>query len=230
MTGDIEAFLIETGRPALVAKTYKLEDAAAIRCRQGRPLAAPHEVWPHISDTPLYPILALYTPELPFVPAFLDAYSYWTFFIELECTYLGIDNGSFVVRRYRELAGLEPLTFPSSFGTEFDDTGFYDTELALRFHEVRDYPSTTALRFCLADRPDLLQQYEARIQELGKRYPCHWGIKLGGYPNLIQETSFLMSLDSDFQMQLGGSDYYMYADCGIGYVYDNLAHVIWETM
>lgn|SRR5262245_916438 len=227
VTGDIEAFLVETERRALVAK---FENAPAIRCRQGRPLAAPHEVWPQRGDTPLFPILALYTPELPFVPAFLDGHLYWTFFVELDQHEQCVDDGSFVVRCYRELAGLEPLRFPSTLGTKFGDTGFHDTELALRFHEVRDYPSATALKCCLQNRPDLLELYHARSRELTVRYPCHSGIKLGGYPKLIQETYFLKNLDPPFQMQLDCSDYYMYADSGIGYVYSNLAYVIWETL
>ena len=31
-------------------------------------------------------------------------------------------------------------------------------------------------------------------------------------------------------MQWNCNDYYMYADSGIGYVYGNLAYVIWETI
>ena len=46
----------------------------------------------------------------------------------------------------------------------------------------------------------------------------------------LESAKALMSLDPDFQMQWDGNDYYMYADCGIGYVYRNLAAVIWETM
>ena len=94
MTGDIEAFLIETGRRAFVAEECKLEDAAAILCRQGNPLGQPHEGWPYRGDVPLFPILGLHTPELPFVPPFLEGYSYWTFFFELGHDEQGIDDGA----------------------------------------------------------------------------------------------------------------------------------------
>jgi len=221
---------MQTGRRALVAKECNPADAAVIRCRQGSPLGQPHEGWPHRGDVPLFPILGLHTPELPFVPPFLEGYSYWTFFFELDRFEQGIEDGSLVVRRYRDIAGLEVLAAPSSRELLAADESFDPTVRPLRFHEVRDYPSWSALNRCLADRPDLLQQYRARAQELDERYPCHSGIKLGGHPHLIQETAFLMSLDSDFQMQWDGNDYYMYADSGIGYVYRNLTAVLWETM
>jgi hypothetical protein len=229
MPGDIEAFLIETGRRALVAEECKLEDAAAILCRQGSPLGQPHEGWPHKGDVPLFPILGLHTPELPFVPPFLEGYSYWTFFFELNQYEQGIDDGSLIVRRYRDVTGLELLAAPSSLALLAADESSYPTVQPLRFHEVRDYPSYSALERSLA--PDLFQQYRARATELRDRYPCHSRIKLGGYPYLIQEgPAFLRSLDPDFQMQWDSNDYYMYCDTGIGYVFGNLAWVIWETI
>jgi len=228
VTADIEAFLIQTWRRALVGRKCDPADAAVIRCRQGNPLGQPHEGWPHRGDVPLFPILGLHTPELPFVPPFLEGYSYWTFFFELDRYEQGIQDGSLIVRRYPDVAGLERLAAPSSLELLAAASSVDPTVRPLRFHEVRDYPSPLALKSSLA--PDLLQQYRARATELDERYPCHTGIKLGGYPYLIQKTAFLRSLDPDFQMQWDGNDYYMYADCGVGYVYGNLAWVIWETM
>jgi hypothetical protein len=56
------------------------------------------------------------------------------------------------------------------------------------------------------------------------------GIKLGGYPLLIQSTAFLMTLDPDFQLQVDATSLYTSADSGIGYICDNLTSAIWETM
>jgi hypothetical protein len=64
-----------------------------------------------------------------------------------------------------------------------------------------------------------------------ERFPCHSGIKLGGYPLLIQSIeAFLASRDPDFQMQIDGSDCYMYGDTGIGYIPSKLSAIVWETM
>jgi len=228
VTADIEAFLIQTWRRALVGSKCDPADAAVIRCRQGSPLGQPHEGWPHRGDVPLFPISAstprsfrLYLPSWKATPN-------WTFFFELDRYEQGIQDGSLIVRRYPDVAGLERLAAPSSLELLAAASSFDPTVRPLRFHEVRDYPSPLALKSSLAT--DLLQQYRARATELDERYPCHTGIKLGGYPYLIQKTGFLRSLDPDFQMQWDGNDYYMYADCGIGYVYGNLAWVIWETM
>ena len=61
-------------------------------------------------------------------------------------------------------------------------------------------------------------------------FKCHAGIKLGGYPHLIQETAFLQSLEPDFQIQIDITELYSYGDSGVGYFHDDLSAVIWETM
>lgn len=206
-----EESLAALGRRALVGDEIPSADAPDLLCGQGRPLGYAGESWPTKDGNALVCILTIYTPELPEVPDFLRAAEYWAFFIEPRSYEQVAEDGSLVVRQYRSITSLCLLPQPA---------GAKGIPLQLRFREIIDYPSD----FALAKAPPAV----AHAAE--SRFECHSGIKLGGYPHLIQETAFLESLDPDYQIQLDCSNYYMYADSGIGYVYAGLSAVIWETM
>jgi hypothetical protein len=163
-------------------------------------------------------ILSLYIPELPYVPDFLRPFAYWAFFIEPDRHEHTHSDGSLVVRRYSDRAALKPLSTSET------------QTLELLFHEVTDYPSPIAIREVLATQPRLREIYDHHADALSERYPCHAGIKLGGYPHLIQATAFLATLEPDFQIQIDTTDVYAYADSGIGYFYGDLSAVIWESL
>jgi hypothetical protein len=167
------------------------------------------ESWPLKGGRPLVNVLNIRTAELPAIPTFLGGSAYWSFFLEPQAFEQVVSDGSLVVRRYESTAALRPLPPPSSQASP----------LRLRFRAVTDYPSGFALAKCLP---------ETTILE--DRFPCHAGIKLGGYPHMIQGTAFLESLEPDFQIQLDCSNFYSYADSGIGFVYDGLSAVIWESL
>ena len=169
----------------------------------------------------MFPMLCVSTAELPFVPSFLSGAAYWAFFIRPDEFEQTVDDGSLVVRRYERIAGLQPLSPPDASRRH---------SIELRFSETQDYPGGFALVEALRGPPELLTDYEGHADSLARRFPCHSGIKLGGYPHMIQGTAFLESLDPDYQAQVDSTELYSYADSGIGYLYDDLRAVIWECM
>jgi hypothetical protein len=215
MQPELERLLVSLGRPALVAEAGGVGGL----CQQGGlPLGLPTDRWPTQLGVPLLPILSLSTSELPFVPSFLADQAYWCFFIKPGSFEQGVASGSLVVRSYLSLDGLVPLPAGAPLRR---------ATLGLRFSAVTDYPSSYAVSASLADRPALLAAYGSAESI---RFPCHAGIKLGGYPHLIQPTAFLASFDPDFQVQLDSTEFYEYADSGVGYVYGGLSATIWESM
>jgi hypothetical protein len=216
---NIEEFLKSTGRKSLLAEECGPSEGGNLLSCQGAPLAAPNEKWPEKDGETLLPILSIYTPELPFVPSFLQSHIYWSIFIEADSYDQALNDGSLVVRRYSDVAGLEEPEDPEySFGPR------------LRFREVIDYPCYDAIMEALETNADLLAAYEERSEILMGQYPCHSGIKLGGYPQLIQGVAFLRPLNSEYEIQLDSTEYYSYADTGIGFLYEGLSGCIWESM
>jgi hypothetical protein len=176
-------------------------------------LGLPGEAWPALNGEPLFPILTIATRELPFVPVFLSGNEYWAVFIQRDQYEQSVNDGSLVVRRYPRISELVPLPQP---------IGAPSKSLGLSFSTVTDYPSRIALRTIIGDDVD--------HEDLDELYPCHAGIKLGGWPLLVQGTAFLATAEPDFQIQLDVTELYMYADTGIGYVYGRLEAIIWESM
>jgi hypothetical protein len=215
----LENELREMGRKALLAEAMAAMEAGCL-CQQGGGfLASPGEAWPAHDGVRLVPILAVHTPELPHVPAFLDGYRYWTFFIEPDLFEQDVEGGTLVVRRYRDANDLTPLA-----------DGQVWPPYRLRFREVVDYPSRLALKESLAADPAVAAEFARNVNEVADRFPCHSGLKLGGYPCMIQGTHFLKTVEPDSQLQIDVCDTYQYADSGIGFVYANLQAVIWECM
>lgn len=221
MADELEAFLEQHARPALVAKEYPASRGSSIVSRQGPPLGLPGEEWPRKDGEPLVPILSVYVPELPFVPHFLAAWTYWTFFIQREPYEHLARDGSLVIRQSMSIANLVPMNPPPGIKTD---------PSILEFHEVRDYPCATALGEIFADYPRLGRDYFAHERAMSERFPCHYGIKLGGYPYLIQETYFLKQLNPPFSIQLDISEYFHKGDSGIGYLDEKLDYAAWETI
>jgi hypothetical protein len=221
---ELESFFESTRRTALVAEQHKSDDGhRPVLCRQGgAPLGEASERWPENNTVSLFPVLSIYTPELPFVPRFLSEFEYWVIFIEPEIFEQSAEDGSLVVRKYQCIADLVPMSPPEPWMRE---------ALYLDFHATEDYPARDALTNALANRPDLVEFYRERADSFAERYPCHAGIKIGGYPYLIQRTAFLLeSLEPDYQIQLDMTELYMHGDSGIGYVYGGLSTIHWETM
>ncbi|HUE71018.1 MAG TPA: hypothetical protein VMP01_09025 [Pirellulaceae bacterium] len=167
------------------------------------------------------PVLSILVAELPYRPPFLEGAAYWSLFTKRHCSESWVGDHTLVVRKYPDITPLRPLPVPP---------GIKLPPLPLRFHEVIDYPCDEALLEILSDQPLLLRAYESRADELRERFPCHSGIKLGGYPLLIQQTAFLMCLGPDFAIQIDISSYFHYQDAGIGYVNKDLTYACWETL
>ena len=184
-------------------------------------MGLPGEAVPRLNGELLFPLLSIHAPELPFVPPFLRGFEYWTVFVEPDAWEQTLEEGSLVIRRYPSARTLQPLRELA----DEDEWPVWD----LAFTEVQDHPSWQALRRVLAERGDVATN-DAELQLLAKRFRCHSGLKLGGYPHLIQETAFLQTLEPDFQIQVDVSDAYRYGDSGIGYLYSGLTAMIWESM
>jgi hypothetical protein len=203
--------LLALGREALVAHGGSPEHPS--RSGQGGiPLGLPGERWPLHHDEALFPVLILHTPELPIVPRFLAGSLYWVFFIKPDEYEHSTSDGGLVVRRYSDMSSLVALDPPVEASRE---------RLGFSFQTVTDYPSRAALERILGETMDHFDD---------DAFPCHSGIKLAGWPLLIQSTAFLATDAPDFEIQLDGSELYTYADSGIGYVYGGLEAIHWETM
>lgn len=218
MDSDIESFLTKHALRALVAQECAGEN---LLCRQGPPLGAAAETWPEGDGVPFVPILSILVAELPYRPPFLEGAAYWSLFIKRHCSETWVGDHTLVVRKYADIAPLRLLRVPPEIKSP---------PLPLRFREVIDYPCDEALLEILSDQPSLLRAYESRDDELRERFPCHDGIKLGGYPLLIQPTGFLKCLDPDFAIQIDISSYFHYQDSGIGYFQKDLSYACWETL
>ena len=216
--------LVESkARRALVASTTlraSERDESPVSRQGGIPLGFSDEEWPKFDGVPLFPILSVFAPELPFVPRFLEGFDYWSFFIVRDDFEQVVDDGSMVVRRYETTAGLVPLQAPEDQDSRL---------IELTFAEVRDYPSDFAFDEVIQHDNQIARIAGNGWEEELKSYPCHDGIKLGGYPRLIQGTAFLLSLDPDYEIQIDMTELYTYGDSGIGYVFGGLSAAIWET-
>lgn len=224
MTFDTEKMIMSWMKPALVADERPPDhsDGQGLICRQGgSPLGLVGEKWPEKDGEPLFPILTIATKELPFVPEFLSAYEYWAIFIQLDEFNQIIKDGSLVVRKYSTIEGLEPITSAHKNDSKY---------IELRFKEVQDYPSYSAVYRALEGDNELKNRFNPDWPDKLEEYECHSGIKIGGYPLLIQRTGFLENLNPDFQIQIDSTDLYSYCDSGIGYIYSNMSAAIWETI
>jgi hypothetical protein len=224
MTNNTEKIFMSWMKRALVAEERPpgSSDSLGALCRQGGiPLGMPGEQWPKKDGEPLFPILTIAAKELPFIPDFLSGYEYWAIFLQLDEFNQSTKDGSLVVRKYSTLEGLEPILFPDQKTNEY---------IELYFKEVEDYPSYSAVDCTLNRDNELKNRLSLDWGDILDKYECHSGIKLGGYPLLIQGTAFLENLNPDFQIQIDSTKVYSYCDSGIGYIYGKLSAAIWETM
>ena len=220
MTESLESFLSSLERRALLATPLPEASDDLITAQGGVPLGRPGELWPEHDGRPLFPILSVRTSELPFVPSVFEHDAYLVIFIKKDEYEVATNDGSLVLRRYQDMAELVPLAVPPGAET---------TRLPLGFKEVRDFPDPSVISDALEERPELRGAYKQESDLWDSAFPCADGIKIGGYPRLIQETAFLKSLDPDFAMQIDGTDLYSYGDSGIGYLDADLSYLLWES-
>ena len=216
---SIEQYFKSLSRRALVASELENGDASVLSGQGGHPLCHSGETWPEHEGSPLLTILTVDTRELPFIPNFLKGTEYISLFILQDEWSHTTEDSSLVVRWYSEL--------PESTLEGGPET---EPRLALTFREVVDYPHPDVIDILLADQPELEQEYDQRRDELAEAYPCHTGLKLGGYPYLVQDTAFLQEEDPDYEIQLDATSFYSFADGGIGYVDRDLESIHWETL
>ena len=220
MTESLESFLSNLERRALLATPLPEAGDDLLTAQGGVPLGSAGESWPEHDGQPLFPMLSVQTSELPFVPSIFGGDAYVVIFIKADEYEVATNDGTLVLRRYSEMTGLVPLAVPPEAET---------TRLPLGFKEIRDFPEPSVISEALEDRPELLEAYEQESDKWESAFPCADGIKIGGYPLLIQETAFLKSLDPDFAIQLDGTDLYSYGDSGVGYVDADLSYILWES-
>ena len=184
---------------------------------------AEKEVWPSYNEAPLIPLLSLRTDELPYAPKNLRRVALLNVFVDAEESMLDADAGSIVIRAYRSISKLRPLLRPK---------GLKANHYRVEWKEVVDYPHDYHLSSCDRLDDEELEEYNDNIKRYQKKFRNHDGLKLDGWPTLVQETAFLMEGDPDYTLQMDVNNVYHYCDSGIGYLLKCkgkwCAH--WETM
>ncbi len=137
-----------------------------------RPLALPSESWPEQNNEPLFFICQLNLTEISNIPEALTGVALLTVFIDRNA-YFGKQNGDgWLVREYKSLDGLLPMTIP--------DGATVDRGFEVRYDQVDDYP--------VYDDPEIKQVdgFDSSNVHLDNVYRS----KIGGYASNIQSEQW----------------------------------------
>ena len=181
-----------------------------------------NEEWPFFDSKPLVPVLSILTQELPYVPTNFDNLALINIYAWEDYAPIGEDDGSVVIKTYKSIDGLVPLRKPESINKPC---------FRIKWEKKNDFQDTSQLEESLTESE--FQEYKTRIDELNKKFPNNYGIKIGGWPTLVQETYFLKFDEPEFVFQVDCNEVFMFCDSGIGYVFNSSKHgwtSHWETM
>jgi len=173
-------------------------------------LALPGEQWPASAGQPMHALCQLNLAELPFRPPHLDDLAMITVFIGPNVLPVDQLNGdNWCLRTYQDISMLRPIEQPAGRAP------IKAFPLRPRIVEA-DFP-------CLDDVSDMGID-GGDDEEYGER--CHTadGLKLGGWPSLIQSTIYWPSQDDDrinpqyvFQIDSCEKAHWQWGDAGVGY-------------
>lgn len=180
-------------------------------------LAASGESWPTYRGRPMQFICQFVVGDAPYIPDVLRDVAVVSFFIDRdEKGYWDIDYGvnggepgGWLVRSYRTLAGLTPLTPPAGYSSVVEPHEG-------RWIEAEDQPVYDDEELIEVDGLDLdnLDEEDQHLDNLS-------GHKLGGYPSTIQsgvtwpgspDAKFAFQIDSDEKAGIG------WVDSGVIYI------------
>ena len=173
-------------------------------------VSAQDENWPLSNNEPMIPLCQLNLSDLPFKPTILDDIDFITLFIDPENIPSNDEpNGNgWCLRAYKNNDNLVPLQKPD-FHSEVKAF-----QLKPKFVE-NDFP-------CYEDSPvEIPEKYEDEYDEL---FPNIEGIKIGGWPTLIQGEIFWPdavdeSCTPEFVFQINSIEkaHWQWGDGGVGY-------------
>lgn len=166
----------------------------------------PNEVWPSLNNTPLISLLQINTKELPFTIPPLDKFELITFYVhpEIWCEGYANENQKIIVRVYSSLSSLKKLDMPSNLNNKIFQ--------AIEWQAIEDYPCVS--HFYNIFESKIYDDISNYIDKL--KIDNASGIKIGGWPTLIQRDYDQIS--DCHLLQIDNNDNYMYCDNGIAYV------------
>lgn len=136
------------------------------------PLARPHELWPTQNGRPLFYVCQLNLAQAPYVPSLLSDLALITVFIDPKA-YFGKENGDgWLIRDYKSIEGLRPLSIPDG------QTVYRGFEV--RYDLVDDYPAF--------DDPDL--QTVPGFDSSGIHLDNVGRSRIGGFASNIQSEQW----------------------------------------
>jgi hypothetical protein len=172
-------------------------------------LALPGETWPECEGEPMHPLCQINLTTLPFRPPRLDDISFITVFIGPDELPMDTANGNgWCLRAYKDLSALVPLGKVESH-SPIKASQLTPRVVAADFPGLEDIP------------PDVAGEID---DEYSERYITVDGIKLGGWPQLIQSEIFWAGNDDHagspeyvFQINSPKRTRWAWGDGGVGY-------------
>jgi hypothetical protein len=163
------------------------------------------ESWPIFDSKPMIPILSILISELPFKIAQFNNIELITIFVDEEGAPIDEEEGSLVIRTYSDTEGLVPLEKPADLNK---------TCFRLEWDKALDFPNEYQLEQSLSSN-----EYELYLDPNSKlmdKYPNHSGIKIGGWPYLIQDVYFLKFDFPEYVFQFDSNEVFSFCDSGMG--------------
>ncbi len=171
--------------------------------------SSPSESWPITDGRPLHPLAQINLTELPYRPPRLDDIAFLTIFIDPEHLPNDEPNGTkWCLRAYRNLDDLVPLVEP---------------KLVSRIRSFQMKPKIIEADYPTHD--DIPVELPAELKDsYYDRFSNTDGLKLGGWPTLIQSEIFWapwnqhpISPEYVFQIDSTEKGNWQWGDAGIGY-------------
>lgn len=222
---DLLKELPSFAKPTIIANVRKqAQDMSAPTSGYGGVFwGAPEEEWPLYDGRHLTAALSLRVHELPTVPDHLKGVALLNIFIDRS--EYPEEDGATIIRTYTSLDGLQPIDIPVGAIGDFH---------GITWKVAIDYPDGIMLKYKLLwdeirkdfddheRRRALEQQYWDAFEkhDIQHAFPNHSGIKIGGWPTMIQVSpvAFLADEDPSYLLQLDRTDVYSFYDDGIGYL------------
>ena len=200
----------QAAKSALISKDSKSEEQP-VQNRSfygGRFYGLPSESWPMFQGRPLLPWVFISRDSLPKVPDCLRELAALAFYIDPKLSTgdcVAEEGSQLVVRQYRNAEDLVLLARPGTLEGH--------SPYLLEWKEVDDFPS---LSHFYSDFPEEVYRHFCD-HDMAESLANHSGIKIGGWPTLVQRGYDTFDLDG-FTLQIDMTENYMYADSGIAYV------------
>ena len=197
-------------RSALISKDFESEDQPP-RHRSfygGSFYGLPDETWPRFEGRPLLPWVYISRASLPDVPDRFRDFAGLAFYIDDQLftgDYVAKEGSQLVVREYRSVDELVLLARPETL----EDHPAY----LLEWTKADDFPSLS--HFYSEFSEEVYQHF--CDHDAAEGLANHSGIKIGGWPTLVQRNYDTFDLD-ELKLQIDATENFMYADSGIVYV------------